>query len=342
VPGAAAIRRANLAHYLAERTGAPYLLVGEAMGYQGGRFSGMAFTSERQLSGWGPPYATSSTRPKGFAEPSATVIHGALEAAGAERRAILWNTVPAHPFRPGAPLSNRAPTVAEVAAGRPLLDAAIALLAPRLVVAVGRVAEGTLGERAAASVRHPSQGGATACRAGLAELLATTDDHPPGLERRARGLVRELTAALRAGERVGALLPDRESESFAADRFVRVRFPDDRGEAAIVGYQRFAAEAVAVVDVEVRAAAPPPFATTLRPDRICVGLTTPVAALALPRTALPGFEVEIAVDAVRAERPDLRRATLVVHPGAAPRGVAATLDLVLWTPWIGGIRWTLP
>jgi hypothetical protein len=172
VPGAAAIRRANLARYLAERAGAPYLLVGEAMGYQGGRFSGMAFTSERQLAAWGAPYAASSTRPGGFAEPSATIIHGALEAAGAERRAILWNTVPAHPYRPGAPLSNRAPTAAEVAVGRPFLDEAIARLAPRLVIAVGRVAERTLGERAQATVRHPSQGGASACRAGLAELLA--------------------------------------------------------------------------------------------------------------------------------------------------------------------------
>jgi uracil-DNA glycosylase len=171
VPGAAGIRRANLAHYLADRRGAPCLLVGEAMGYRGGRFSGMAFTSERQLAAWGPPYARSSTRPEGFAEPSATVIHGALEAAGAERRAILWNTVPAHPHRPGAPLSNRAPTVAEVAAGRPFLDAAIALLEPDVVVAVGRVAERTLGSRADATVRHPSQGGARACREGLASLL---------------------------------------------------------------------------------------------------------------------------------------------------------------------------
>lgn len=170
-PGAAAIRRANLRHYLAERAGARLLLVGEAIGYRGGRFSGMAFTSERQLDAWGPPYAPSSTREGGWAEPSATIIHGALADHGAETDAVLWNVVPAHPHRPGAPLTNRAPTVAEVQQGAPMLDAVIATLQPRTVVAVGRIAERLLGDRADAAVRHPAQGGATLCREGLARVL---------------------------------------------------------------------------------------------------------------------------------------------------------------------------
>ena len=59
--GAPAQRRANPAEYLNARAGrAPSLLVGEAMGYAGGRFSGIAFTAERTLTGWGPP----STRPR--------------------------------------------------------------------------------------------------------------------------------------------------------------------------------------------------------------------------------------------------------------------------------------
>ncbi len=132
----------------------------------------MAFTSERQLLAWGPPYAASSTATGGWAEPSATVIHGALAAAGRERDAVLWNVVPAHPHRPGTPLSNRPPTRAEVEQGAPLLDSVIAVTSPRVVVAVGRVAERLLGARADIAVRHPSQGGATACRAGLARILA--------------------------------------------------------------------------------------------------------------------------------------------------------------------------
>jgi uracil-DNA glycosylase len=53
-----------------------------------------------------------------------------------------------------------------------VLDAVIALLQPREVVAVGRIAERLLGERAHAAVRHPAQGGATACREGLARILS--------------------------------------------------------------------------------------------------------------------------------------------------------------------------
>jgi uracil-DNA glycosylase len=62
--------------------------------------------------------------------------------------------------------------VPEVAQGAPVLDDVIALLEPRTVVAVGRIAERLLGERADAVVRHPAQGGATACREGLARILA--------------------------------------------------------------------------------------------------------------------------------------------------------------------------
>jgi uracil-DNA glycosylase len=173
-PGAAATRRANLAAYLEARRGARLLLVGEAMGYRGGRFTGIAFTSERVLAGWGAPYAGSSTHAGGWAEPSATIIHGAI--AAHETGVVLWNTVPAHPYRSGSLLSNRAPTAAEIAAGAALLDAVIDLVVPRSIVAVGRVAERRLGSRAAGAVRHPAQGGATACREGLARLLA--EDFP--------------------------------------------------------------------------------------------------------------------------------------------------------------------
>ena len=56
VPGAAAIRLANLRAYLAERAGADVVALGEAAGYQGMRWSGIAFTSERDLARWGDPY----------------------------------------------------------------------------------------------------------------------------------------------------------------------------------------------------------------------------------------------------------------------------------------------
>jgi uracil-DNA glycosylase len=169
-PGAPAIRLANLRHYLLERDQADVLAVGEAAGYQGMRWSGIAFTSEFDLLRWGDPYQRSSRRPRPWREPSGTIVHGILDELGAERRVILWNTVPTHPYLPGQPLSNRRPTRPEVVAGLLYAERLIDILRPRLVVGVGRIAADTLGKRAA-YVRHPAQSGATAFRAGMRELL---------------------------------------------------------------------------------------------------------------------------------------------------------------------------
>ena len=171
-PGAAARRRRNLRSYLEGAEPGCLLLVGEAMGYRGGRFTGIAFTSERVFARWGSPYEASSTRPDGWAEPSATIVHGVLDEFSVGGHVRLWNTVPVHPPGARGPLSNRPPTRAEVDAGRPYLDAVIALLRPSRIVAVGRTAERALGDRAEAALRHPSQGGATAFREGARRLLS--------------------------------------------------------------------------------------------------------------------------------------------------------------------------
>jgi hypothetical protein len=168
---APAIRRANATAYLEARAGrAPLLLIGEAMGYAGGRFTGIAFTAERTLHGWGMPYESTSIRPEGWAEQSGTIVHGALAALGLEAETVLWNVVPAHPHRPGDPLSNRTPTVGELRVGAEVLGELIERLEPRAIVAVGRSAERALNELGLpgdACVRHPANGGATAFRSGL-------------------------------------------------------------------------------------------------------------------------------------------------------------------------------
>ncbi|MFM9135821.1 MAG: hypothetical protein ACKOT0_10410, partial [bacterium] len=61
--------------------------------------------------------------------------------------------------------------VGEVELGRPFLARLVELLGPAQVIAVGRVAEGSLGDLATGRVRHPAQGGATQCREGLRTLL---------------------------------------------------------------------------------------------------------------------------------------------------------------------------
>ncbi len=144
------LRCARLAQYLGSREHARWLLVGEAAGYRGARVSGLAFTSERQLTGAGP------------AEASATIVHRTLVELGVADDVLLWNVVPTHP---GTATSNRTPTRAEVAAGLPFAGR---LAQGRRVVAVGRVAAAALG---APYVRHPARGGAAAFRDGLRAVV---------------------------------------------------------------------------------------------------------------------------------------------------------------------------
>jgi hypothetical protein len=150
VDGARApLLRERLAAYLEKRADAEVLLVGEAVGYRGGRVSGLPFTSERQITGVGP------------AEATATIVHRVLDELCIADRVLLWNAVPTHP---GTETSNRRPTGAEIEGGLPF---ARRLARGRRVIAVGRVAEAALG---GAYVRHPSRGGAVA----FAQMLERT------------------------------------------------------------------------------------------------------------------------------------------------------------------------
>lgn len=164
-PDAPARRLANLRAHLAARAGrCALLLVGEAPGHLGCRFSGIAFTSERQL----PPEQRTSTHHPGYAEPSATIVTTTLATLGLDHATVRFNAVPTHPHHPGQPRSNRTPTAEEVEHGRLLLTDLIDVLAPARIVAVGRVAGRLLPD--APCVRHPARGGATAFRQGLAVI----------------------------------------------------------------------------------------------------------------------------------------------------------------------------
>lgn len=164
-PDGAAIRRANLLAYLEERRSPALLLVGEAAGYRGCRFSGIAFTSERSLS----PERWSSLRASGWQELSATIVHRELGQLGLESRTLLWNAVPFHPTVDGQPLSNRTPSAAERKAGAVWLSRIIRLTQPGLAVAVGWSAAKSL-PPGMPRVRHPATGGATLFGEQLGDL----------------------------------------------------------------------------------------------------------------------------------------------------------------------------
>jgi uracil-DNA glycosylase len=153
------------------------ILVGEASGYQGCHFSGLAFTNEKLLLAGAIPRVRIAdritARPRPWCEPSATVVWGALHAHGLAEHTVLWNSYAWHPHKPGNRYSNRTPTRNELESGKAVLDAVLDHFADAQVVAVGQVSGRTLrslGREPAAVVRHPAMGGATEFRAGLAAL----------------------------------------------------------------------------------------------------------------------------------------------------------------------------
>jgi uracil-DNA glycosylase len=162
--GGAAIRTANLIAYLERRQRPRLMLVGEAPSYRGCRFSGLAFTSERSL----PADRWSSRKPAGWQEPSATIVHEALDELGVEDQTLLWNACPTHPPGPSS-LSNRPPTEKELAEGIVWLRRLVDLAQPDLIVTVGQLASRSL--PGAIALRHPSHGGKPKFRRGLVDLL---------------------------------------------------------------------------------------------------------------------------------------------------------------------------
>ncbi|MGC2626821.1 MAG: uracil-DNA glycosylase [Candidatus Udaeobacter sp.] len=184
-PNCPAIRREHLTVYFRERLGKARLaIVGEALGYRGGHFSGIPMTSERMLLGKQPvilsgikPRRTSkpSICPYGFAEPTATIVWGALMKIGVlPHEFVLWNAFPWHSFDPRrGMLSNRTPNKSEQFSGRPALKAFLELFPCEQIVALGKIAAAQLGQLGvnAQCVRHPASGGAKLFRQQIAKAL---------------------------------------------------------------------------------------------------------------------------------------------------------------------------
>jgi len=156
-----------------------FILAGEAPGYQGCRYSGIAFTSERLLGEGEIPRIPAlsgrlSTRRLPFSEPSATIVWKTLYRLGIAERTILWNAMQLHPYRADNLWSNRTPTPDEIALGEPALRILVEAFPHARIVAVGKKAEGLLHDMCiatAGAVRHPANGGATQFAAGLQDLM---------------------------------------------------------------------------------------------------------------------------------------------------------------------------
>lgn len=175
-PDAPAARLDRLRRFLS--VDATLVLVGEAPGYQGCRYSGIPFTSERLLcEGEIPRLGVTgrfTSRNLPWSEPSATVVWGTLKRLGLADTTILWNACPWHPQGEGEPLSNRAPDRAQVAAGAAYLRALRGIFSTAAFVAVGNVANDALAKAwiaSAGQVRHPAYGGKTEFERGLERIM---------------------------------------------------------------------------------------------------------------------------------------------------------------------------
>ena len=191
------IRRQQLRAYLQERLGsAKVAVIGEAVGYRGGHFSGIPMTSERILLGRSnnvrmksdelfsavKPRRTSKPEkcPHGFSEPTATIVWVALLRLGLKPdQFVLWNAFPWHSFDPHCGmLSNRTPNESERSTGLPVLKAFLKLFPCKQVVALGKIGAAQLQKLDvnAHCVRHPASGGARLFPAQIAEILKTRRD----------------------------------------------------------------------------------------------------------------------------------------------------------------------
>jgi hypothetical protein len=187
------IRQRQLRIYLQERLGkARYLCIAEAIGYQGGHFSGVAMTSERILLGHHEKVHGISSRsvfrslqprrtskPKvnanGMTEPTATIMWKAIKNLAIDPyEVVLWNALAWHPYdSTKGMLSNRTPSDAELEAGQPALKAFLELFPGANVIAVGRKCEQCLDAFGVSytPVRHPANGGAPKFRKQFRKII---------------------------------------------------------------------------------------------------------------------------------------------------------------------------
>lgn len=182
VPDAPTIRTENLRRYMAEATEtASILIVGEAAGPWGCRFSGVPFTGEKQL--LDPSFPLGGERSSRTIPACPTKVVPPFISRSAEAfwdvmlpyhgRFLVWDAFPLHSHEPDDFLTVRNPTRNEVSQFGEALRLIKAYMKPDHIVAVGKKAFEELhgiGETSV-YVRHPSRGGKAEFTAGMEALF---------------------------------------------------------------------------------------------------------------------------------------------------------------------------
>lgn len=190
------IRLRQLEKFLSLRLrAAKFILVAEAVGYQGAKFTGMPLTSERIILGkhqikpafvLGGEFGQRTSDPKspllkgaqkrfGFCEPTATIVwKEAMACKVSPLEIVTWNIFPFHPYRSlGEPLTNRTPKRSEFETGLRYLFRFIQVFPGASVISIGAHSKNILNGAKIPNfhVPHPANGGAPKFRSSISQVF---------------------------------------------------------------------------------------------------------------------------------------------------------------------------
>jgi len=160
----------------------PLLLVGEAPGFKGCKYTGIPFSSGQLFHASPHPFIHSIRNQLDIrireSENTATMVWEYL--LDKPIVPLFWNAFPYHPHRPGERLTNRAPNKREVEQGGFFLRALHDLFEPAVVAGVGRkgweCARSVFPDQSIRYIRHPSFGGKAEFIQGMDDLLRSTTE----------------------------------------------------------------------------------------------------------------------------------------------------------------------
>jgi hypothetical protein len=195
---AARVRKRNLVLCLEAAIEAKVdtIWIARDLGYRGGRRTGVPLTDEVHLAAAGALFGGVSlnraTRGPVVAERTAAVVWNLLQMIG--EPAVLWNVFPLHPHEENDPFSNRCHTRVEREATWPFLEALVAMIQPRRIIAIGKDAGAALADMSipVSMVRHPSYGGQAEFIGGICNLYGV------------RNIVKEPSLPLLSGNYAGS------------------------------------------------------------------------------------------------------------------------------------------
>ncbi len=157
------------------------LLIGEAIGYQGARLTGVPLTSEHlmingikniPILGEHLGYQKTDEFPDQKKEHTATIVWNTIN--NLNIIPLFWNALPFHPHRQDNPWSNRTPTNKEIELGHKYLNTLINIFNINHLIAMGNHAEKLLIQmniHQYFKVRHPAHGGKQFFINGICQII---------------------------------------------------------------------------------------------------------------------------------------------------------------------------